>query len=457
LYFGNPRLWYVKLNDDMISYSGQIEQIPMTAASFGQRNGVADRPTLYEEGPWFYKRQDLYHMVFAMGPLPEPIGYATSATPTGPWSYKGVIMNNESGHAFTNHAGVVDFKGHSYFFYHTQELPGGGGFKRSVAVERFDYNADGSFPTIRKTSAGVTESAAPLNPYLRVEGETMAWAPNIEVEDRTGGGRVVANIENGDFIKVESVDFLTGALSFAASVASDAAGGSIELHLGSATGTLLGTCMVAGTGGWQEWETVSCEVGDVTGVHDLYLVFKGGAGSLFNLDHWQFTPKDPLPNGNGGAGGMAGSGGMAAAGASASGGTSSGGAAAGVGGVGGTGGSGGMSSTAGATTGGASSGAGGSSSGTGGVPAAAGGSAGRSTGGTSATAGGTAAQGGATPSAGTSGVAGGRSTPPDANDSGCALATQGRSPLEPRWALGVLPLIAFAGLRRRMRTRRTTS
>jgi arabinoxylan arabinofuranohydrolase len=441
LYFGNPRLWYVKLNEDMISYSGQVEQIPMEAASFGQRNGVAERPTLYEEGPWFYKRNDLYHMVFAMGPLPESIGYSTSTAPTGPWSYKGVIMSNESGHAFTNHAGVVDFKGHSYFFYHTQELPGGGGFKRSVAVERFDYNTDGSFPTIRKTSEGVTESAAPLNPYERVEGETIAWAPNIEVEDKTGGGRVVSEIQNGDSIKVESVNFLTGALSFSASVASGGAGGSIELHLGSATGTLLGTCMVAATGGWQEWENVSCDVSDeVTGIQDLYLIFKGGSGALFNLDHWQFTPKDPLP-GTGGAGGMAGSDGMGAAGA-ASGGTSSGGAA-GIGG-GASGGTAGTSNVGGASTGGASSGAGGS----GGV----GGTSGQATGGTAATTGGAAAQGGALPSAGRAGSAGSSSTP-SADDSGCACTTHGRSSHGPHWALALLSLVGFAGLRRRHRAR----
>lgn len=455
LYFGNPKLWYVKLNEDMISFSGQVQEIPMTSASFGQRSGAADRPTLYEEGPWFYKRNDLYHMVFAMGPLPEQIGYSTSAAPTGPWAYKGVIMNNESGHAFTNHAGVVDFKGHSYFFYHTQELPGGGGFKRSVAVERFDYNADGSFPTIRKTAAGVTESAAPLSPYARVEGETIAWAPSIEVADGPDGGRHVANIENGDSIKVESVDFLTGALSFTASVASGASGGSIELYLSSATGMLLGTCMVPATGGWQEWETVSCDVADVTGVHDLYLVFKGGSGSLFNLDHWQFTPKDPLP-GSGGAGGMAGSAGMGgAAGASPTAGTSSGGASAGLGGVGGdVSGTGGTSSLAGAMPGGAPSGTGGVSSGTGGGISASGGTAGRAMGGMGAVAGGTAAQGGGLPSAGSSAMASGGAASNEPKDSGCALATTGRSSVGSAWVFGVLSLLGFSRLRRRQRPRR---
>jgi len=305
LYFGNPNLWHVTLEQNMTSYSGQVEQVPMTAESFGQRNGDAERATLYEEGPWFFKRNGLYYMMFAMGPLPERIGYSTAPGPLGPFTYQGVIMESEPGHAFTNHAGVVDFKGRSYFFYHTQELPGGNGYKRSVAVEEFTYNADGSFPTIRKTDEGVSESVAPLDPYTRVEGETMASSEGVEVEDCSAGGRNLANLENGDSIKVESVDFAGGTRSFEASVASAGEGGQIELRLDSPSGTLLGTCSVPTTGGWQNWQEVSCEVTDVTGQHDLFLVFTGGGGSLFNLDYWRFVPTTPL-GGEGGASGLGG-------------------------------------------------------------------------------------------------------------------------------------------------------
>jgi arabinoxylan arabinofuranohydrolase len=337
LFFGNPKLWYVKLNEDMTSFSGQIQQIPNTAESFGTRNGDANRPTLYEEGPWFYKRNDLYYMVYATGPVPESIGYSTSSAPLGPWIHRGIIMGREPGLAFTNHAGVVDFKGHSYFFYHTEELPGGGGYKRSVAVEEFTYNTDGSFPEISKTDDGVTDSVAPLIPYYRTEGETMAWGENVEVEDCDAGGRDVSNIENGDYIKVESVDFLTGATKFEASVASAGAGGTIELHLDSEGGALVGTCSVSPTGGWQMWSTISCDVTGAEGVHDLFLVFKGGSGSLFNLDYWQFTPKDPLPTGAGGAGsgGTSGGGGASGGAPTGSGGASAvgGGSAAGSGGA----------------------------------------------------------------------------------------------------------------------------
>lgn len=367
LYFGNPKLWYVKLNKDMISYSGQIEQIPMTTQSFGSRSGDADRPTTYEEGPWFFKRKDLYYMEFASGPLPETISYATSPGPTGPWTFKSVIMANSSGHAFTNHSGIVDFKGHSYFFYHTQELPGGGGYKRSVALEEFTYGADGSIPKINKTKEGPA-ALQKLNPYERNEGETIAWTGGVEVEDCSAGGRDVTSIENNDYIKIKAVDFRTGATGFEASVACDGAGGSIELHLDSQTGPLAGTCAVKGTGGKQMWAKVNCDVTSATDVHDLFLVFKGGSGALFNLDFWQFTPKDPLPTNTGGAGGTGGGGAAAGGNPASSGGSSSGGAV--VGGTGGSGPAAGGSATspvAGAAVGGASgaSGVGGKSGGAG--------------------------------------------------------------------------------------------
>ena len=50
---------------------------------------------------------------------------------------------------------------------------GGGGFTRSVAVEKFSYNADGTIPTINMTTAG-PPAADTLNPYVRQEAEPIA-------------------------------------------------------------------------------------------------------------------------------------------------------------------------------------------------------------------------------------------------------------------------------------------
>ncbi|NBH06000.1 glycoside hydrolase family 43 protein [Amycolatopsis sp. SID8362] len=287
LYWGNPHLWYVKLNPDMISYSGAVTQIPLTTAGFGTRTGNTSRPTLFEEGPWVYKRNGLYYNVFAAKCCSEFIGYSTAPGPTGPWTYRGTVMPTQ-GSSFTNHPGVIDFNGGSYFFYHNGALPGGGGYTRSVAVEKFAYNADGSIPTINMTTTGAPQVGT-LNPYTRQEAETIAWESGVETEPSSEGGMNVGYLENGDWIKVKGAAFGAGARSFTARVASAAAGGRIELRLDSTGGTLAGTCTVGGTGGWQTWTSVSCPVSGATGTHDLYLRFTGGSGYLFNVNWWQFA------------------------------------------------------------------------------------------------------------------------------------------------------------------------
>ncbi|MFF5215898.1 family 43 glycosylhydrolase [Micromonospora sp. NPDC000442] len=293
LYWGNPNLWYVRLNSDMISFSGGPTQIPLTTAGFGTRSGNASRPTLYEEGPWVYKRNGLYYNVFAAECCSEFIGYSTAPGPTGPWTYRGTVMPRQ-GSSFTNHPGVIDFAGGSYFFYHNGALPGGGGYTRSVAVEKFTYNSNGTIPTMNMTTAGAPQVGT-LNPYVRQEAETIAWGSGIETEPSSEGGMNVGWIENGDHIKVKGVAFGTGATTFSARVASATSGGRIEVRLDSASGPLVGTCTVAGTGGWQNWTTTSCGVSGATGTRDLYLRFAGGSGNLFNVNWWQFAGGGSAP------------------------------------------------------------------------------------------------------------------------------------------------------------------
>src|SRR3954452_20096385 len=142
--------------------------------------------------------------------------------------------------SFTNHVGLVDFKGSSYFFYHNGALPGGGGFTRSVAVERFTYNADGTIPTINMTTAGAPQVGT-LNPYVRQEAETIAWGSGIETEPSSEGGMNVGWIENGDYVKAKGVAFGTGATSFTTRVASATSGGQVEARVDSADGTTVAT------------------------------------------------------------------------------------------------------------------------------------------------------------------------------------------------------------------------
>lgn len=293
LYWGNPCLWYVKLNEDMISYDKitGIIQVPLTEEGFGKREGDPVRATLYEEGPWFYKRNGLYYMIYAASGIPENIAYSTSISPTGPWTYRGVIMPKQGG-SFTNHPGLVDYKGNSYFFYHNGALPGGGGFTRSVCIEQFEYNADGTIPTINMTTEGINPVDT-LNPYIRNEAETIAWEFGIKTEPCSQGGMNVCHIDDGDYIKVSNVDFGDmGADTFLASVSCAGKGGWIELHLDNLESTRIGILPVVSIGDWNEWRTITTTITGATGIHNLYFLFKGEAsGNLFKVDYWSFEQK----------------------------------------------------------------------------------------------------------------------------------------------------------------------
>src|ERR1035437_9370710 len=99
----------------------------------------------------------------------------------------------------------------------------------------------------------------------------------------------VTSIENGDWTLVKNLDFGSGVTSFNARVASSTSGGNIQIRLDSATGTIIGTCAVTGTGGAQTWQTKTCAISGVTGRHDVYFVFTGGSGALFNFEWYSFT------------------------------------------------------------------------------------------------------------------------------------------------------------------------
>ena len=294
LMWGNPQVYYLKLNRDMISYEGEVGKLPMTEEAFGgpmmkEREKGKKYKDSYVEGPWLTKRNGVYQLLYAAGGVPEHISYSTAPSPLGPWRYAGEIMPLCDTNSFTNHCGVADYKGHSYFFYHTGKLPQGGGFGRSVAVEEFKYNADGSFPTIMPTDEGV-KPVAEFNPYRKVEAETMAFSKGVKTEQNDEIGVYVSDIHNGDYIKLQNVCFCNKLpRTFTARVASGLRGGQIEVRVDSLEGQLLCKLEVPATGGWEKWQTLTADFTEqVKGRHDLYLVFTGRKGpKLFNFDWWE--------------------------------------------------------------------------------------------------------------------------------------------------------------------------
>lgn len=289
LNWGNPNNYFVKLNEDMISFEGEIKQTVLSEAGFGKRLNDPKRATNYEEAPWLYKRNNIYYLFWAGGPLPEHLAYSTSSKPTGPWTYGGVLMAPE-GKSFTNHPGVIDYKGKTYLFYHNGALEGGSGFTRSVSVDELKFNKDGSITTM-KMNAGIQKELSTTNPYLLNQAETIAWSEGITTSESPQVGMFVTATKNNSYIKVKGVDFgKQTAKSLSARLGSIHDGVKIQVRIDDLEGPVVATLDVPKTGGSNRWAISNTQVQKLEGVHDLYFVFLGKEKvDLAFFDYWTFS------------------------------------------------------------------------------------------------------------------------------------------------------------------------
>ena len=148
--WGNGDCYMVKLKRNRIEIDGPVIKVPF-------RN--------YSEGPWLFKRGDLYYMVYAAdapGVQAEQIAYSTAKKITGPWTY-GSLLTGPAKFGFTIHPSVIEFNKQWYFFYHdgsyTLDGTPGGDCRRQVCVEYLYFNPDGSIKPIELTTEGISVPA----------------------------------------------------------------------------------------------------------------------------------------------------------------------------------------------------------------------------------------------------------------------------------------------------------
>ena len=279
MYWGNPNCYYVKLNEDMISYSGDIVKLKET-------------PEHYQEGPWFYKRNGHYYLAFASTCCPEGIGYAMSDSPTGPWKTKGYIMRPTE-RTRGNHPGIMDYKGKSYVFglnYDLLKLETNTHYeRRSVSVAEMHYNEDGTIQEVPYWADTKLEQIGTFNPFRKVEAETMAWGYGLKTAPNADKSLSVVDVNNGEYICVRGVNFgKNKALRFEVS-ALPLEGGNLKIRLDAPDGKIVGNVNIPQGNETSKYELYSCEVNAVSGIHDLYLSFEGENNKdLFELDYWKF-------------------------------------------------------------------------------------------------------------------------------------------------------------------------
>ncbi|PAM97562.1 glycosyl hydrolase, partial [Streptomyces sp. Alain-F2R5] len=212
--------------------------------------------------------------------------------------YKVTVTDPEDGAIDCAEVKVTFIIGHDSHGHPQTSATGCTGTLQTLADGEHDPNAN-IFGVI---DAEYTDNGAGGQPALTTHDQHITQPSHRQAEhygDSSGvqvvehapahGGRTVGHIENGDWISFRPYA-LDNATAFTARVSSAGTGGTIEVRAGSPAGTLLGTATVPVTGGWETFQDVTAALsGQPSGTTTLHLVFKGGAGSLFDVDEFSFT------------------------------------------------------------------------------------------------------------------------------------------------------------------------
>lgn len=155
-FWGNGTPLYAELHDNMTSIDWSTAAKVVGLESF-------------REGTFVNYRDGLYHLTYSIddtGSEDYRVGYATSESVTGPWTYRGVILQKDEslGILATGHNSIVNVPGTEdwYIAYHRFHIPDGDGTHREVAIDSLTFNATtGLINTVTPTLEGPSAEVIP--------------------------------------------------------------------------------------------------------------------------------------------------------------------------------------------------------------------------------------------------------------------------------------------------------
>ena len=187
-YWGQLFSHGVKLNPDMTSFDRkQIVD-----------NLVTEEEHFFHEGSSMRKIGDTYYYVYADMERGKPtaLGYSTGKSPLGPFTYRGIIIDNADCDpaSWNNHGSIECVNGQWYVFYH--RCSRGVQQHRRLCIEPITINPDGSIDEVLMTSQGAGEPFAPGETIMGYQSCGLKGSVYIGLDDQYG--EKLMNISEGD-------------------------------------------------------------------------------------------------------------------------------------------------------------------------------------------------------------------------------------------------------------------
>ncbi|MBQ8787548.1 MAG: family 43 glycosylhydrolase [Oscillospiraceae bacterium] len=233
-----------------------------------EEGGFDEKDKCFFEAASPRKVGNTYYMIYSpkMG---SRLAYATSDSPTGPFTYRGYIVDNGVDYPGGNdHGSIACINDQWYIFYH--RMTNGTIMSRRGCVEKIEILPDGTIPTVEMTSLGFEDS---LNPY-RITPADIACVlkngnGNIMITERNVFERVVTNITDGCVIGYKYFDFgddfSSKTMEFAAQINGFGCDCHMHILIDGEDGEEIGVVDIGHDNG-----TVSAIVKNVTGRHSVF-------------------------------------------------------------------------------------------------------------------------------------------------------------------------------------------
>ena len=150
---------------------------------------VEGLPEGFKEGPFAFERKGKYYFTFPWvrekGGT-ETLAYAMADNPMGPFTFKGVIMDESPTKCWTNHHSIVEYQGQWYLFYHHNDYSPKFDKNRSVRVDSLNFNPDGTIqkviPTLRGVGITNARTRIQIDRYSALLGKSQK--PSVSLQEK---------------------------------------------------------------------------------------------------------------------------------------------------------------------------------------------------------------------------------------------------------------------------------
>jgi len=268
LYWSQGNIYGAKLQDNMLALATE----PKT---------LGELPTKgLKEGPYLFERKGIYYLTYPhVANKTERLEYATSPSPLGPFTVRGVLMDESPTGCWTNHHSIIQFKNQWYLFYHHNDLSPKFDKNRSVRIDSLSFATDGSIRKVTPTLRGVGLTSAhqkiQLDRYSRLSAQGAAIA-FLDTANTFGGWKTVLTGAAG-WVQYNGVAFGPQKLRTATLRATSATGATVQIRLDHAQGPVIAQLAVPKGGTWHDVQAPLLAF--YPGRHTLFVSLKAGAGA----------------------------------------------------------------------------------------------------------------------------------------------------------------------------------